>query len=264
MTDEELEPSAADRRLAEILKGTVDAFELDPSEPPRLFSVGGGVIKHPAWPLDPWLVRRHDVLQLEDLGLVGSEALPQDGIAFWPTPDGRKAVRAIGDLLERRSEQVESDSHRSTLQKWAGRLQASQVQAGLEVQAIALGLHFLLAIHERARVAGNPPLRAKPPPRAVLRSRARPTAAMSWSRSARHHRASMRLSPWSPDRELSRRSRRRIASAAFSFWRRRPMRWLRSTLVISEGRSSSGVVGVHPTRLRAAAKARACLRALVR
>jgi len=82
MTDEELEPSAADRRLAEILKGTVDAFELDPSEPPRLFSVGGGVIKHPAWPLDPWLVRRHDVLQLEDLGLVGSEALPQDGIAF--------------------------------------------------------------------------------------------------------------------------------------------------------------------------------------
>lgn len=86
-----------DRRLGLILEATVEAFEADPTEP-LLFIPGwqAPIVRHPHWPLQPEVVRAHDLQQLEDLGLVATA--PDQHTTFWPTVRGRAAVKDAAGL----------------------------------------------------------------------------------------------------------------------------------------------------------------------
>lgn len=88
------------------------------------------LVRHSHWPLQPDVVRMHDLQQLEDLGLVSSS--PQDrGSAFWPTTDGRAAVHNAPGLLERRSETAPSEDEATRLRRWADRLRAGNLTVGV-------------------------------------------------------------------------------------------------------------------------------------
>jgi hypothetical protein len=54
-----------DRRLGLILEATVAAFEADPSEPLQLHRLeDADLVRHQHWPLQPEVVRAHDLQQL--------------------------------------------------------------------------------------------------------------------------------------------------------------------------------------------------------
>lgn len=117
----------ADQRLGVILDAIVDAFESDPSEPLLLFRASSAdIVKHPGWPIEPDVVRTHDLRQLEDLGLVGWESETQ----FYPTPRGRMAARNPIALLSQLAEATSDDEERSRLRTWAEKFRAGDVAVG--------------------------------------------------------------------------------------------------------------------------------------
>ena len=118
--------SDADRRLGVILNATVAAHEGDPSEPLHFASMDhGAYIDHPHWPIERDVVRRHDLAQLEDLGLLATMPVGEhQDVNFWPTPAGRLGVKNPSALLEQKAEQAISEDERSRLSRWAQRLRA--------------------------------------------------------------------------------------------------------------------------------------------
>jgi len=123
--------SDADQRLGMILKATVEAFEANPAEPLHLWPMAAAdLVRHSGWPLQPDVVRMHDLQQLAELGLVSLS--PQDrGSAFWPTLDGRAAVHNPAELLERRSENTTSEHEAARLRHWAEKLRAGDLTVGV-------------------------------------------------------------------------------------------------------------------------------------
>src|SRR3954454_11986204 len=78
----------ADARLGVILDAVVEAFEDDPATPLLMLRTDQvDIVRHPHWPIEPDVVRMHDLRQLEDLGLIGWDGPTQ----FFPSPKGRLA-----------------------------------------------------------------------------------------------------------------------------------------------------------------------------
>jgi hypothetical protein len=120
----------ADRRLGLILEATVTAFEADPSEPLQFHRMHqADLVRHPHWPLQPEVVRQHDLQQLEDLGLIASTS-GRRSMTFWPTIHGRAAVKDAAGYLERLAREADDEAERSRLARWAERLRAGDVAVG--------------------------------------------------------------------------------------------------------------------------------------
>jgi hypothetical protein len=120
-----------DQRLGLILEATIEAFEADPAEPLRVWPMASvDLVRHPHWPLQPDVVRMHDLQQLEELGLVSS-SLQDRGKAFWPTTDGRAAVHDPAGLLERRSKSAASEHEAGRMRRWAEKLRAGDLTVGV-------------------------------------------------------------------------------------------------------------------------------------
>lgn len=120
-----------DRRLGVVLEATVNAFERDPSEPLHFAPMQQvDLVQHAHWPLSPDVVRAHDLQQLGDLGLIGTAPRGRD-CAFWPTPDGRAAVRDPARFLDRRAVEATDERERSRLRQWAERIRAGDVAVGV-------------------------------------------------------------------------------------------------------------------------------------
>lgn len=120
-----------DQRLGVILQATVEAFEADPAEPLQIWPMASvDLVRHPRWPLQPDVVRMHDIQQLEELGLLGSST-EERGRAFWPTTDGRASVHNAPGLLERRSETAASEGEAARLRHWAEKLRAGDLAVGV-------------------------------------------------------------------------------------------------------------------------------------
>lgn len=119
-----------DRRLGLILEAANTAFSADPSEPIYLNSMQQlDYVSHEHWPLQPDVVREHDLDQLERIGMIATR---REGaaIAFWPTPDAREALRDVPAYLERRAEAASSEVEKSRLRGWVDRLRAGDVAVG--------------------------------------------------------------------------------------------------------------------------------------
>ena len=135
--------SDPDERLAVILKAVVNAFEADPSEPLLLLRMSSAdLVRHSGWAIPPDAVRRHDLSQLQELGLVGWESETE----FYPTPAGRTAVKNPAALLSERAEQTEDEAERSRLRGWVEKIRADEIAVsatgGLAVAAIRALLGF--------------------------------------------------------------------------------------------------------------------------
>jgi hypothetical protein len=135
--------SDPDQRLAAILKAVVDAFDADPSTPLLLLRTSSvDLVRHPGWAIPPDVVRRHDLSQLRDLGLVGWESETE----FYPTPSGRMAVKNPAALLSQRAEQTEDEEERSRLRSWIEKIRAGDIAvsatSGLTIAAIRALLGF--------------------------------------------------------------------------------------------------------------------------
>jgi hypothetical protein len=118
--------SDADRRLGVILDATVAAHEADPSEPSHLASMDHGTyVDGVHWPIERDVVRHHDLAQLEDLDLVATRPVG-DGqdLDFWPTANGRKAVKNPAAVLEEKALEAVSAEESSRLRRWADRFRA--------------------------------------------------------------------------------------------------------------------------------------------
>jgi hypothetical protein len=116
-----------DRRLGMILDGTVTAFETNPSEPLHFAPMQQiDLVQHTHWPLQPDVVRAHDLQQLQDLGLIATSSRGRD-TAFWPTIDGRAAVKDAAGYLDRLAQQTSDEREKSRLRRWAERLRAGDV-----------------------------------------------------------------------------------------------------------------------------------------
>lgn len=119
-----------DRRLGLILEATVTAFEADPSEPLQFHPMQqADLVRHRHWPLQPEVVRAHDLQQLEDLGLIAT-APGRRSTTFWPTIDGRGAVKDAPAYLERLAQETDDEGEKSRLRSWAERLRAGDVAVG--------------------------------------------------------------------------------------------------------------------------------------
>lgn len=119
-----------DRRLGLILEATTAAFEADPSEPLQFHPMQqADLVRHRHWPLQPEVVRAHDLQQLEDLGLVAS-AHGRRSMTFWPTVDGRAAVKDAPGYLERLAQETDDEGEKSRLRRWAERVRAGDVAVG--------------------------------------------------------------------------------------------------------------------------------------
>ena len=120
-----------DRRLGLILEATVTAFEADPSQPLQFHPLDQvDLVRHPHWPLQPEVVRAHDLHQLEDLGLLATTAAGKRGLTFWPTIQGRAAVKDAPGYLERVARETEDEREKTRLRRWAGHLRAGDVAVG--------------------------------------------------------------------------------------------------------------------------------------
>lgn len=123
--------SDPDRRLGLILEATVTAFEADPSEP-LVFHPARQVdlVQHEHWPLQPDVVRAHDLQQLRDLGLISTAAAGRRSLTFWPTIQGRAGVKDAAGYLDRLAREADDESEKSRLRRWAERLRAGDLAVG--------------------------------------------------------------------------------------------------------------------------------------
>lgn len=122
-----------DGRLGLILEATAKAFEADPSQPLRFerFYQQAHFVRHPHWPLQPDVVRAHDLQQLEDLRLIATAIAAADSsMTFWPTIRGRAAVKNAVGYLERLAQETEDDGEKSRLRRWAARLRGGDIAVG--------------------------------------------------------------------------------------------------------------------------------------
>jgi hypothetical protein len=135
-----------DQRLGLILEASVQAFEADPAEPLRIWSMAGAdLVRHRHWPLQPDVVRMHDLQQLEELRLISSS--PEDrGRAFWPTTDGRAAVHDPVGLLERRSQSATSEHEASRLRRLAEKLRASDLTVSVIAGTATAAVRALIGL----------------------------------------------------------------------------------------------------------------------
>lgn len=119
-----------DRRLGLILEAANTAFSADPSEPIYLNSMEQlNYVSHEHWPLQPDVVREHDLEQLEVIGMVAIRR--GDGsMAFWPTPDAREALRDVPAYLEKVADSSTSEAEESRLRGWVDRLRTGDVAVG--------------------------------------------------------------------------------------------------------------------------------------
>ena len=136
-----------DQRLGVILDAIVASHRAAPGEPICLFRMSGAdVIKHPGWSADPWMVREHDVFQLQELGLVGTSLLER-GLKLWPTIRGREIIEQPAEFLERRSRELTVPAERSHLVELARKFRVSDLAVGTVVnlfgQAIAILRHLM-------------------------------------------------------------------------------------------------------------------------
>ena len=119
-----------DARLELILHATASAFAADPSQPLQFHPMQqADLVRHPHWPLQPDVVRAHDLQQLEDLGLIATAAAGRS-LTFWPTIGGRLAVSDAAGYLERLARDSDDDSEKSRLQLWAKKVRAGDVVVG--------------------------------------------------------------------------------------------------------------------------------------
>ena len=86
-------------------------------------------MRHAHWPLQPEVVKAHDLQQLEDLGLIATAA-GRRSATFWPTVHGRAAVKDAPGYLERLARETDDDAEKSRLRQWAERLRAGDVAVG--------------------------------------------------------------------------------------------------------------------------------------
>jgi hypothetical protein len=66
------------------------------------------LVRHRHWPLQPEVVRGHDLQQLEELGLIATAA-GRRSMTFWPTIHGRAAVKDAPGYLERLAREVDDE-----------------------------------------------------------------------------------------------------------------------------------------------------------
>ena len=136
-----------DQRLGVILEAIVASHRAAPGEPIRLFRMSSDdVIKHPGWTADPWMVREHDVFQLQELGLVGASSIDA-GLQLWPTVRGREMIEQPAEFLERRSQELTAPAERSKLTELAQKFRVGDLAVGSAVnlfgQAIEVLRHLL-------------------------------------------------------------------------------------------------------------------------
>lgn len=111
-------------RLGVILDAIVEAFEDDPSEPLLMFGMASGdIVRHPCWNIEPDVVRKHDLSQLEHLGFVAWNSDTE----FFPTPSGRMASRNPASFLTQKAEGIEDDEDRSRIRETAEKLRAGDI-----------------------------------------------------------------------------------------------------------------------------------------
>ena len=116
-----------DERLGVILDAIVEAFEGDPAEPLLILGTGSGsVVRHPCWGIEPDVVRKHDLSQLDLLGFIAWES----DTAFFPTPNGRMASASPALFLTKTAEGVADEEESSRLRSTAEKLRAGDIAVG--------------------------------------------------------------------------------------------------------------------------------------
>lgn len=119
-----------DRRLGLILEATVAAFEADPTEAIHFAAMEQiDLVSHTHWPLEPDVVRQHDLDQLVDLGLISVRERGRD-LAFYPTLSARAATKDVPGYLDRLASEARDENERSRLSRWAKRVRAGDVAVG--------------------------------------------------------------------------------------------------------------------------------------
>jgi hypothetical protein len=135
-----------DRRLAVILEATVAAFEADPSQPLLfLTAMQTELVRHPDWPIEPDVVRAHDLQQLAELGLIATSPGPKS-MTFWPTLAGRAAVHDAAGFLYKRSLDVEDEEEKSRLRRVAERVRAGDIAVGTVTGATSAVIRALMGL----------------------------------------------------------------------------------------------------------------------
>jgi len=135
-----------DRRLGLILEATVTAFEADPREPLQFHPKEEvHLVRHQYWPLQPEVVRAHDLQQLEDLGLIAT-AGEHRSVTFWPTFHGRAAVKDAPGYLERLARETDDEGEKSRLRRWAQRLRAGDIAVGTVAGASGAVIRALMGL----------------------------------------------------------------------------------------------------------------------
>jgi hypothetical protein len=130
-----------DERLGVILDAIVEAFEKDPETALLMLSYDqGSTIRHPHWPIEPDVVRPHDLDQLTHLGLLGWTGTTE----FWPTPRGRMASRNPDALLAELAEESTDEGKRSRLRRWAEKIRAGDVAVGTATSLTGTVIRILL------------------------------------------------------------------------------------------------------------------------
>jgi hypothetical protein len=141
-TDEAL--ADPDGRLGLILEATVAAFEADPSQPLQFSAMfQADLVEHPHWPLQPDVVRAHDLQQLEDLRLIAT-AGTRETMTFWPTIHGRAAAKDAIGYLERLARETDDEGEKSRLRRWAAHLRAGDVAVGTTASTSGVLIRALL------------------------------------------------------------------------------------------------------------------------
>lgn len=136
----------ADLRLGTILEAAVRAYEGNPAEPIHFADMQQvSIVQHPAWPLEPDVVRAHDLDLLEQLGLISSQPRGRDR-AFVPTPDGRRLVRDPAAFLEERATTLPDEAQGQRLRELAKRLRAGDVVVGTAGGLAAAAIRALVGL----------------------------------------------------------------------------------------------------------------------
>lgn len=130
-----------DERLGVILDAIVEAFEKDPETALLILTYDqGAIIRHPRWPIEPDVVRPHDLDQLTHLGLLGWTGTTE----FWPTPRGRMATSSPEALLAELAEESTDEGKRSRLRMWAEKMRAGDVAVGTATSLTGTVIRILL------------------------------------------------------------------------------------------------------------------------
>jgi hypothetical protein len=132
-----------DARLGVILDAIVEAFENDPATPLLLLRTDQvDIVRHPQWPIEPDVVRRHDLRQLEELQLISWDSATE----FFPTPQGRMASRNQAAFLSQRADEIEDEAERSRLRQVAEKFRAGDVAVGAASGLTGAAIRALLGL----------------------------------------------------------------------------------------------------------------------